>query len=287
MARGDVQIVNPAKKWFKWSGGEGKLSYYDKELKENVEVATPFMFLVLDSFSTVKGYDESRKEVIYTNEVKDITKQQLVVKVGNEVVVSGLYKDIKPNIPKGGGYAQSVYIAYKDESGKLVIGNILMAGSSFGGGIHKPADKNMKDVEVGGWLDFCKIHGVNIEKKAVVLEGKDERMCTNGNVKFYAPKFSLKDISEETDKEAIALTQDLKEYMKHYFAKTQGDIQEQQVAAQVAEAHAKTFGNNPATPMTPQEKAFLVKPEVEDTNLQETPFAEIDNFGDDNQELPF
>jgi outer membrane protein W len=65
---------------------------------------------------------------------------------------------------------------------------------------------------------------------------------------------------------------------------------EQQVAAQVAEAHARTFGNNPAvdtSTLTPQEKAFLVKPEVEDTDLKETPFAEIDSFGDDDGQLPF
>lgn len=290
MARGDVNVSNPSKRWFKWSGGEGKLSYWDKELKENVEVQTPFMFLVLDTFSTVKGYDESRKEGIYANEVKDTTKQQLVVKVGNEVVASGLYKDIKANIPKGGGYAQSVYIAYKGENGKLVIGNITMAGSSFSGGTHKPADKNMKDIEVGGWLDFCKIHGANIEKKAVVLEGKDERMCTNGSVKFYAPKFSLKDVSEETDKEAIALTQELKEYMKAYFIKTQGEIEQQQVATQVAEAHAKVFGDKPAvdtSTMTEQEKTFLVKPEIKDEPLEETPFEPFDSFGDDSDNLPF
>ena len=244
MARGDVQITNPSQKWFSWSGSTGTLSYYDKEKKENIKVETPFTFLLLDIFTTVKGYNEDAKQGIYSNEVKDTTKQILTVRCGKEIVAKGLYQEIKEKVVAlGGGYAQSCYIAYKEENGELVIGNITMAGSSFGGGIHKPANKNMKDVEVGAWLAFTKANAANLYKKAVIVQGKDERVCTNGAVKFYAPSFKLVDVTSETDAKAIELTQLLKEYMKEYFKKNDLVESEEQIAKQVEEAHKKTHGD--------------------------------------------
>jgi hypothetical protein len=275
--RGDVQIINPSQKWFKWSGSTGSLSYYDKEKKENVEVEMPFTFLLLGTFTTIKGYNEDSKEGIYSNEILDTTKQILTVRCGKDIVAKGLYKEIKEKVVAlGGGYAQSCYIAYK-EGGELVIGNITMSGSSFGGGIHKPADKNMKDVEVGGWLAFAKANAANIEKKGVIIQGKDERVCTNGAVKFYAPSFKLVDITPETDAKAIALTQGLKAYMTEYFKKSQGEIQEEQaVAAQVEVSHQEKFGNAQEV-YTEMEKTFFGVKDEPETISQ----------ADDLSELPF
>lgn len=247
MARGDVQIINPAKKWFGWSGSTGTLSYYDKESKQNVEVATPFTFLLLDTFTTIKGYNKDAKEGIYSNEVKDTTTEILHVRMGKEEFATGVYKDIKEKIvAKGGKYAQSCYIAYKEENGELTIGNIMMEGSSFSGGVHIPADKNMKDVNIGGWLSFSKANSAELYSKAVVLQGKDERICTNGATKFYAPKFKLIEVDPETDKKAIALTQDLKRYMTEYFKKNaiQQESQqesEEQLAQRVEKANESVY----------------------------------------------
>ena len=289
MARGDIQIVNPSKRWFKWAGSTGTISYYDKEAKENVEVGFPFTFLLLDVFSTIKGFNEGAREGIYSNEVKDLSKDILTVKSGKEVIARGLYKDIKDTVvSKGGGYAQSCYIAFKEE-GELVVGNFMMAGSSFGGGVHKPADKNMKDIEIGGWMAFCKANKNELYTKAIVLENKDDRICVNGATKFYAPKFRLKDIDPETDKKAIELTQVLKAYMAEYFKQKDADEnllvnQDAVVAAQVEESLKKTFGATTAE-LTSTEQAFLVKPEVQD----EGPLAEMGDLpsGDDISELPF
>jgi hypothetical protein len=275
--RGDVQITNPSQKWFSWSGSTGKLSYYDKENKENVEVETPFTFLLLDTFTTIKGYNEDAKQGIFSNEVRNTTEQILTVRCGKELVSKGLYKDIKADvIAAGGGYAQSCYIAYKEESGELAIGNITMTGSSFSGGTHKPSDKNMKDVEVGGWLAFTKNNAANLYKKGIVIQGKDERVCTNGAVKFYAPSFKLVEVTPETDAKAIELTQTLKAFMTEYFKKTQGQAQEEQVAKKVETAHQENFGNTTEA-YTDMEKTFLG---VKD-NAPETPF-EIDS-----SDLPF
>lgn len=218
MARGDIQIINPAKKFFTWKGGDGKLLYYDKEAKSNIDVSLPFTFLWLDDFTTIKGFNESSRSSIWSNEIRDISKDILIVKDATGIIAKGLYKDIKEKIVSyGGGYAKSCYIAYFDND-VLTIGNILFTGSSFGGGIHKPSNKDMKDIEVGGWLSFSKRNMADIVTKAIIME-KDPRLLSNGGTKFYAPSFKLIDVSQETNAKAIELVNILKEYHLEYFKK--------------------------------------------------------------------
>lgn len=292
MARGDVQLTNPATKFFKWSGNNGILSYYDKEKKENIEVSTPFTFLLLDTFSLVRGYNEKDKESVWSNEVKDTKTQKLNVRSGKTTFEIGIYNDIKDSvIAKGGSYGQSCYIAFKSESGELVIGNILMQGSSLSGGTHKPADKAMKDIEIGGWIEFNKIHKNDIYEKAVQIIGRDERMCTNGSVKFYAPAFKLIETTPETNAKAIELTQKLKEYMKAYFAETQTISEEDTNHAmenRVNEAHANVHSGAPAE-LNEQEKTFLVKEKPQDAPLGEMGELPMESsfVEDEDTELPF
>jgi hypothetical protein len=293
MARGDVQLTNPALRFFKWSGGDGILSYYDKEKKENIEVPTPFTFLLLDTFTTIKGFNEKAGENIWANEIKDLKTQKLNVRSGKTTFELGFYADIKDSVvAKGGGYAQSCYICYK-ENGELVIGNITMQGSSFSGGTHKPEDKNMKDIEIGGWLSFAKTFKAEIYDKAVQIVGKDDRICTNGKVKFYAPVFKLIDTTPETNAKAIELTQKLKAYMKEYFVQTQAISEEDTNHAmenRVNEAHANVHNTAPAT-LTEQEKTFLVKEKPQDAPLQEMGELPMEtSFVDDSvdpDDLPF
>lgn len=215
--RGDIQIQNPCTKWFKWSGSTGTVSFYDKLLKENVEVKLPFTFLLLDVLATIKGFDKSSKESIWSNEVRNTKETPLLVKKGSSLFRNGMYSDIKADVVSaGGGYAASCYIAFKDETGKLVIGNITMSGSSLGGGVHKPADKKLKDIEVGAWIEFAKAFKNDLYKKAIQIVDKDDRICTEGNVQFYCPKFSLIDTTPETDKAAIELNKELQAYLETY-----------------------------------------------------------------------
>jgi hypothetical protein len=280
--RGEIQVVNPSKKWFSWSGSTGTLSYYDKESKQNIEVKTPFTFLLLDTFTTIKGYSNDAKAGIYANEIKDTTKEILNVRVGKEDLVKGIYKDIKEKIVAAGGkYAQSCYIAYKEANGELTIGNIMMEGSSFGGGTHIPADKNMKDVKIGAWMDFSKNNQAVIETKAIVLEGRDERICTNGATKFYAPKFKIIEVDPETDKQAIALTQVLKQYMTEYFKKSafQTEIAtypetEEELAQRVEQANTAVHSTSEEPKMSNHEALFGT-PDERETHVPNEPVDDL------------
>jgi len=215
--RGDIQIQNPCTKWFKWKGSTGTVVYYDKLTKEDVEVKLPFTFLLLDVLATIKGFDKSTKESIWSNEVRNTKETPLLVKKGSVLFKNGMYSDIKADVVSaGGGYASSCYIAFKDEAGKLTIGNIIMAGSSLGGGVHKPADKKLKDIEVGAWIEFTKAFKNELYNKAIQIVDKDDRICTEGNVQFYCPKFALIETTPETDKAAIELNKELQAYLETY-----------------------------------------------------------------------
>jgi len=215
--RGDIQIQNPCTKWFKWKGSIGTVVYYDKLTKEDVEVKLPFTFLLLDVLATIKGFDKSTKESIWSNEVRNTKETPLLVKKGSVLFKNGMYSDIKADVVSaGGGYASSCYIAFKDEAGKLTIGNITMAGSSLGGGVHKPADKKLKDIEVGAWIEFTKAFKNELYNKAIQIVDKDDRICTEGNVQFYCPKFALIETTPETDKAAIELNKELQAYLETY-----------------------------------------------------------------------
>jgi hypothetical protein len=270
--RGQETIQNPCSKWFKWAGSTGTVQYYDKETKQNVEVALPFTFLLLDVLSTVKGYDEGSKSSIWSNEVRDIKNSIMTIKIGSEVLASGHYQDIKAAaIAKGGGYAASCYIAFKDESGKLVIGNMTMTGSSLGGGVHKPADKKMKDEEVGAWIEFTKNHKNEIYKKAIQVN-KDERVCTQGATKFFCPKFTLIDTNPETDKAAIELNNELQSYLETYL----------KIEAKPTEAAAPT---TEAAPQITKEQQF-------ENNSEDKPFIDAPKekqvvIQEESSDLPF
>ena len=219
-----TQIENPSQRWFQWSGSTGTLSYYDKEKKENIDVPLPFTFLFLDSCHTIKGFDDNTKLGIYSNEVKDLSKQVLTVKKGKDVLEHGLYKEIKDSIRAGGGkYAQSTYIAYKDANGKLQVGNIMFIGSSLAGGEHKLSKSEV--VAVDGWMRFSSKNMAAINKGAVVMT-KDERILTKGASKYFAPKFAIVPVSEATHKEAELLDEGLQAYLASYFERTQSAVPE-------------------------------------------------------------
>jgi hypothetical protein len=218
-------LTNPCQKWFKWKGNSGTLTYYDKERKEDIEVLMPFTFIYLDQLHTIKGFSEADGEGIYANEIKEIKTSPISVRVGKREVFKGLYSEIKErSVSLGGKYCQSVYIAYKDETGNLVLGNISFMGSSLSGGEHKIGKgKEAKIENIQGWLEFSKGKTKDLESKAVVIT-KEDRVCTKGATAFYAPKFKLVEVGAETNEKATELDRQLQEYLAQYLmAKPQAE----------------------------------------------------------------
>ncbi len=192
---------NPASRWFEWNGEKGQVRYYDKDAKENVVVALPFTFILMDKLASVRGWHDASSSGIYSNLVKDTTKDVLVVKsFKGGTLAEGLYKDIKDRVNAAGGhYTANCYTAFKSDDG-LKVGVLQFKGAAL-----------------GAWMEFGKQAGSDIYKKAVVLHGTTEGK--KGRVVFYTPQFKLTDIAPETLAAAVKLDKGLQEWLTGYLSR--------------------------------------------------------------------
>lgn len=206
MSRSQPNTKNPAVRYFNWAGGEeggGRVTYWDKAAEERKEVDLPWSFLVLDELNAVGGYSDSDKSSFWSNEVRNMKNEAFTVRTSAGVKARGLYSNISDEIKaKGAKYAKSVYIAFKDESGELVIGNIKLMGAAL-----------------TAWIEFNKKFDTN--KCATFLEGG--KKAKKGSNIYYTPIFDGQNVSEATEKLAQNLDKELQAYFKAYFEYTPDD----------------------------------------------------------------
>lgn len=203
---------NPSVRWHEWDGSNGAVRYYDRnaphptkkgEKGANVQCKLPFTFIVLDDLSTIKGWHEASESSIYSNEVRDTRQETFVVKsYDGGVLAEGFYSAIRDRVfALGGHFTTNLYIAFKDGAGVLQIGSLQVKGAAL-----------------NHWVEFKKKHRDDIMKKAVVITGfKDGK---KGKIEFRTPVFEIKDITEKTNAEALALDMLLQNYLKGYFKRT-------------------------------------------------------------------
>lgn len=196
MSRSRPTVKNPSTRFIQWGGAKGELNYWDKENEQQVLVPFPFTFLVLDELNTVTGYSDADKKGFYSNEVRNITKDILNVKVGTTVKGSGTWKQLEGLKGQGAKYAKSIYIAYKDETGELVIGNLRVSGAAL-----------------TAWIEFNKKW--NVEKCAVTITGRGDELKKGATV-YYAPQFEGKAASDATNAAATDLDDQLQAYLDTY-----------------------------------------------------------------------
>ncbi len=216
MSRSNPNITNPASHFMEWSGGKGELSYYDKETKENVKVKLPFEFLVLDELATVTGYNKLDKKSYYSNEVRNVSKEELTVKVAGVTRQTGLYKDLADVRAKGGKYAKSVYLAHK-VGDDYIIDNFKAAGSAL-----------------SAWIDFSK-GNVVANGKVIMTRGEKQE---SGVGDFYPPAFEYVSATPEEDSQAIALDKVLQVYLSQYLAAAEHNRSDDEVHTTTDESQA-------------------------------------------------
>jgi hypothetical protein len=193
--------TNPATKFFEWKSNEKTFVYFDKETKTNVTVPLPFKFLVLDELHTIKGWNDATESGIYANEVKFISRDEMVVKPfkGNEIA-RGLYKDIKEKAKAAGGhYVKSIYIMLEDGS----IANLQLKGAAC-----------------QAWGDFTSKGKQRLLDEWVSVVGFDE--AKKGSVKYTTPIFGyLASIGDAENDLANEAFNTLEAYLKTYLAKAE------------------------------------------------------------------
>lgn len=209
---------NPAKRFFEWSGSTGEFKYYDKENKKNVIVPLPFKFIVLDTLTTIKGFNDAAGSGYWSNEVRNVKEDILVVRDKTGICAKGVYDEvIRHRATIGCKFSQSVYIAYF-EGKVLTLGNIQMVGSA-----------------VGSWFDFRK--ETDVFKCAIVVN--TALAAKKGKTDYFMPVFSPFAISEKTELEAIALDKELQAYLLDYL-KAPVDVEPKAETGESKEGKIKT-----------------------------------------------
>ena len=197
---------NPSARWMEWNGEKGGVRYYDKDAKVNVDVPLPFTFLLLDELACVRGWHDASQSGIYSNEVRDTTKDALVVKAfKGGTLAEGFYKAIKDRVNnEGGQFVANCYVAVKLENGTLTLCSIRFKGAAL-----------------GAWMEFRKAHRGSLYEKAVRITGFTEGK--KGRIVFRVPTFELKDVSSDTNRDAIALDKTLQAYLDGYLQRKTRD----------------------------------------------------------------
>lgn len=223
--------TNPATKFLSWKSDEKTFSYYDKDIAEslkgsseeeikekaNVKLNLPFKFLVLDELALVRGWSESLKGNIISNEVKFIGRETISAKVyhknikGEKVsteIAKGIYKDIKEKVNTAGAkYHKSIYVMLEDGT----LANIQLKGGA-----------------VKVWGEFTQKTKQRLpDEWIVVKESKQEK---NGGVKYNVPVFAFERSLSEGEAEMADEAFDILEaYLKAYLVKAEPVVEDIEV----------------------------------------------------------
>ena len=201
MSLSNPRQINPAKKFIEWSGSKGKFYYYDKEKNENVYFEDTIYIVPLDELSTIKGYHDQSKSGIYSNEVKNISKEKLVVKAfKGGLIASGLYSEIKGQL-EGGKFAKSVYavmISGNKENTSLEIVNFQIHGSAM-----------------GSWIDAK----INVDSGDVISLSPSTEELKKGTTVYFSPGIKKYKKRDDILEKCISMDKELQDYLAGYFSK--------------------------------------------------------------------
>lgn len=268
----DARLVNPAVRFFEWSGSQesgGAITYYDKENKKQVQVDLPFSFMPLRRAITVKGYNGDTETTYWSNEVKNPKTDKLIVMSATgkgearkkRVEMIGLYSDIKDSLKaKGIKYTESLYVAYK-EGKDLKLCNFQIKGAAL-----KP------------WLDFVKENKI----WEIAASIKSSVQGKKGGVKYFSPVFTPVKVSEEANAKAIELDKEIELFLELYYAQNAERANSETVEAK---AETKADTKSEAKPAAKAE----TKPSSRSAQVEEEEEEEDIHFstGDDDEEPEF
>ena len=208
------RVTSPAKVYSKWRGGEGKLTHWDGQAKNDqgelgaeVEDKLPFKFAILEQSRRISGFAPGKASDIryYSNETVEYDDVITVMaKKGDEPayeVCKGKYSDIKDKLPQGARLAVQLYV-YVPEREQIEC--ITCQGSSL-----------------GAFIEFSKKN--KIYENFVTMEKGEETV--NGNVKFFPPRFALAD-SYDQDTMRMLVGQDkiVTDYLKQVHEKNDTSV---------------------------------------------------------------
>jgi len=205
--------TNPVSKFYRWNGGDGTLSYYNKESKENIKVELPLNFVVLDQLTTISGFSDKYQGGFSSNEVRSTKDNLKVVCYGKNNkgekqiynIAEGSYESIKDKLKaEGAKYCKSVYAVTLDAKDNLELVNFQLSGSAL-------APFFTANVNDDG---------------SVIAMAVNPEVQKKGKTEYYEPIFTkLSKPSDAVLQKAVAIDEELQEYLKSYFTRN-NEVQE-------------------------------------------------------------
>lgn len=268
-------IQNPVKHYIQWAGKEGKLYIFDKSKGEKGERVffKDLKFAVLDQLHTVTGFQKGRNgkgKGIYGTEVWDVKTEKMTVWVGGEKQAEDYYENLKGI--NGLKYAKNVYIAIFRTDGEVELGRITLTGSSFSGWLNFLAGKEE-------YKDQGKI--ANLYDAGILISGRTKQK-TNGDTKYYEPKFSTFELTEEDEELLEEMDRELQNYLE-----TRGKVERttanQEVDEEEEEEEEDAPAPKPRKSTTTKRKAQPAEPEEDDEEYDEDDHEDAEDLED----LPF
>jgi len=221
---------SPCKKFLQWKTitddngviKGGNFVYYDKAKEKNVEVPIPFEFALLnDDCITFKGYDDKKKQGVWSNEV-DGNKGGIVTlrnKSGElHKFDSKNWKMEKDKVEgMGAKYTKSVYIAVKNVVNEWEIWNLQLSGASLTGAVDLESPK--EEEKTHGWFNFTKMNKTKLFSNMLCVD--TFVIKKKGVNRFTVPMYSLGQVVTTEDNTILAkLTDELDEYLEYYLKGT-------------------------------------------------------------------
>lgn len=209
---------------FKGSLDKGKFYYYDKSLGDdvrdkNVEVPYPLKFIVLDQLNAISGFNENAKKGIYSNMIRSIKLEDLVVKCDGGIIGVGKYHEIQDSVKaRGGKFTKMVFAAMATDDGLEMVLLKLSGGA------------------MAAWFDFQKKNSSHLTSAGVIVKDECVKAKKGSNV-YLVPTFRLLEIKAETMKVAIEMDKGLQKYLKDMFQKDR----EEDVVVTDIDADGDTF----------------------------------------------
>ena len=253
-----TQLTHPAKKWFECNGETGAIFHYDREQKKKINHDLPFVFILLDELSVIKGWHEASESGITSNEVRDTRQEVFVVKsFKGGIIASGHYNFIKDKVAaQGGSYHSNLYMAFKDTDGTLAIGSLMLRGAALSAWFDFKKKNRSNTVEVAGKKVSV------LYAKAICIKSFSEGK--KGSIKFKYPNFSLSEIKPETNDQAIALDRELQEFLTAYLQRNKAEAAAQPThEGNQPDAPAENQ-DPPGEPEPPRESEPNTEPDPED-----------------------
>lgn len=188
---GGARVSNPVKYYIEYRAGKGEFRYWNGTSEV---ILNELEFVVLDTFVGVHGYSKKYESNIYSNEIVSTTKEPFTVKVAKsgDVLVEGLWEDIKYKVKAFGGKFANIIYALVNIDGAFELCAIRFTG-----------------VSCNNWISFSDENGGRYGMFDVLINAERGEKDSSGQSEFYNIVFSTTPMPKEIKDEAMDVDKNL------------------------------------------------------------------------------